>query len=73
MHLIEDHTRQQDAPDASLMDSAEDLHWAVMPYADPELFADVVARHPPSGGESSGRRARGILSLLGQDRIRIPT
>ncbi|MFB9544979.1 hypothetical protein [Micromonospora sagamiensis] len=51
LHLIEDHTRQQDAPDASLIDSAEDLHWAVMPYSDPELFADVVARHPPSGGE----------------------
>ncbi|MET3808849.1 AbiV family abortive infection protein [Nakamurella sp. UYEF19] len=51
MHLIEDHTRQQDAPDASLIDSAEDLHWAVMPYSDPELFTDFVARHPPSGGE----------------------
>lgn len=51
MHLIEDHTRQQDAPEASLIDSAEDLHWAVMPYSDPELFADFVARHPPSKAE----------------------
>lgn len=44
MHLIEDHTRQQDSPDESLIDSAEDLHWAVMPYSDPELFADFVDR-----------------------------
>jgi AbiV family abortive infection protein len=44
MHLIEDHTRQQDAQDASLIDSAEDLHWAVMPFSDPELFADFIAR-----------------------------
>ncbi|WP_307198840.1 AbiV family abortive infection protein [Nocardioides zeae] len=51
MHLIEDHTRQQDAPDVSMIDSAEDLHWAVMPYSDPELFADFVARHPQSGDE----------------------
>jgi AbiV family abortive infection protein len=51
MHLIEDHTRQQDAPDASLIDSAEDLHWAVLPYSDPELFADSVNRDS-SGGEN---------------------
>ncbi|HAG58117.1 MAG TPA: AbiV family abortive infection protein [Arthrobacter bacterium] len=44
MHLIEDHTRQQDAPDASLIDSVEDLHWAVIPYSDPELFADFTDR-----------------------------
>lgn len=44
MHLIEDHTRQQDAPDASLIDSVEDLHWAVMPYSDPELFAEFTDR-----------------------------
>lgn len=41
MHLIEDHTRQQDSPDPSLIDSAEDLHWAVLPYSDPELFAGL--------------------------------
>ncbi|EWC62783.1 hypothetical protein UO65_1905 [Actinokineospora spheciospongiae] len=51
MHLIEDHTRQQDAPDASLIDSAEDLHWAVMPYSDPELFANFVAQHSADGDE----------------------
>ncbi len=44
MHLIEDHTRQQDASDSSLVDSVEDLHWAVMPYAQPEEFAAFVAR-----------------------------
>lgn len=44
MHLIEDHTRQQDALDWNLIDSAEDLHWAVMPYSDPELFADFGER-----------------------------
>lgn len=44
MHLIEDHTRQQDAHDPSMIDSAEDLHWAVMPYAQPEEFAAFVAR-----------------------------
>jgi hypothetical protein len=44
MHLIEDHTRQQDAPDSRLIDSVEDLHWAVMPYSDPELFAEFVGR-----------------------------
>jgi AbiV family abortive infection protein len=50
MHLIEDHTRQQDAPDVSMIDSAEDLHLAVMPYSDPELFAGFIAAHPPSEG-----------------------
>ena len=35
MHMIEYHTRQQDAPDGSLIDSAEGLHWAVMRYAQP--------------------------------------
>lgn len=44
MHLIEDHKRQQDSPDLSLIDSVEDLHWAVMPYSDPELFPDSMER-----------------------------
>lgn len=44
MHLIEDHTRQQDAPDSTLIDSVQDLHWAVMPYAHPDLFADFTNR-----------------------------
>lgn len=51
MHLIEDHTRQQDAPDISKIDSAEDLHWVVLPYADPELFADFLDRAASSEGE----------------------
>ncbi len=45
MHLIEDHTRQQDCPDPSRIDSAEELHWAVMPYSDPELFHDFIRRN----------------------------
>lgn len=53
MHLIEDHTRQQDASDPSLIDSAEDLHWAVMPYSDPELFTDFMERMSGPDGVSS--------------------
>jgi hypothetical protein len=53
MHLIEDHTRQQDASDLSLIDSVEELHWAVMPYSDPELYADFIAR-VGVGGEETG-------------------
>ncbi|GAB12879.1 hypothetical protein ARGLB_028_00040 [Arthrobacter globiformis NBRC 12137] len=49
MHLIEDHTRQQDCADLSLIDSAEDLHWAVMPYSDPGLFADFMKRMSKNG------------------------
>ena len=54
MHLIEDHTRQQDCPDRKLVDSAEDLHWAVMPYSDPELYADFIERTtiPERGSEA---------------------
>ena len=44
MHLIEDHTRQQDASDLSLIDSVEDLHWAIMPYAHPDEFEAFMAR-----------------------------
>lgn len=44
MHLIEDHTRQQDAPDYSLVDSVQDLHWVVLPYAHPDNFAAFVSR-----------------------------
>ena len=51
MHLIEDHTRQQDSSDLALIDSAEDLHRAVMPYSDPELLADLGERCP--GGEGA--------------------
>lgn len=51
MHLIEDHTRQQDASDLSLIDSVEELHWAVMPYSDPEIFADFIDRMSPEETE----------------------
>ncbi|MQW78198.1 AbiV family abortive infection protein [Nocardioides sp. dk4132] len=44
MHLIEDQTRQQDAPDYSLVDTVQDLHWGVLPYAHPDDFAAFVAR-----------------------------
>jgi AbiV family abortive infection protein len=44
MHLIEDHTRQQDAPDSSRIDSAQDLHWAILPVAHREDVADFVKR-----------------------------
>ena len=51
MHLIEDHTRQQDCVDYDLIDSVEDLHWAVLPYSDPELLAELNGR--ASGAQSS--------------------
>lgn len=44
MHLIEDHTRQQDAPDYSAVDTVQDLHWVVLPYAHPDDFAAFVDR-----------------------------
>lgn len=44
MQLIEDHTRQQDAPDDALIDSVQDLHWAIMPHAHPEEFAAFLER-----------------------------
>ncbi len=44
MHLIEDHTRQQDAPDYRLVDSVQDLHWVVLRYAHPDDFAAFVDR-----------------------------
>jgi AbiV family abortive infection protein len=56
MHLIEDHTRQQDAPDVGLIDSAEELHWAVMPYSDPELYADFMQRTSGQDGPSARKR-----------------
>ena len=40
MHLIQDHTRQQDASVPSRIDSAEDLHWTILPYSDPEFFTE---------------------------------
>lgn len=44
MQLIEDHTRQQDAPDAELIDSVQDLHWVLLPLAHPREFAAFVDR-----------------------------
>lgn len=44
MHLIEDHTRQQDTPNYSLVDSVQDLHWVVLPYAHPDDFAAFAER-----------------------------
>lgn len=44
MQLIEDHTRQQDAPDAELIDSVQDLHWLILPLAHPREFAAFVDR-----------------------------
>ncbi|NOJ60904.1 AbiV family abortive infection protein [Arthrobacter sp. 260] len=49
MHLIEDHTRQQDCADLSLIDSAEDLHWTILPYSDPGSFADFMKRMSKNG------------------------
>lgn len=55
MHLIEDHTRQQDAPDGAPIDSAQDLHWAVLPYAHPDEYADYVARQSGARKEADRR------------------
>jgi len=44
MLLIEDHTRQQDAPDGAPVDSSQDLHWAIMPLAHPQEFVEFVER-----------------------------
>lgn len=51
MHLIQNHTRQQDAINGAMIDSAEDLHWAVMPYSDPKLYGDFVFRLSPEDEE----------------------
>lgn len=59
MHLIEDHTRTQDAPDYSQVDSVQDLHWVILEYAHPEDFAAFVARlsgHDGSGAPDDGAR-----------------
>ena len=52
MSLIADHTRMKHGP--ADYDSAQDLHWAVMPYAHPEEFAEFVA-HMGGGGEAIDR------------------
>jgi hypothetical protein len=55
MQLIEDHTRQQDAPQGAPVDSSQDLHWAVLPLAHPDEFADFVERH--SAADAPGETA----------------
>jgi AbiV family abortive infection protein len=52
MQLIEDHTRQQDAPEGAPVDSSQDLHWAILPYAHPEMHADFVDRLSAANRES---------------------
>lgn len=47
MQLIEDHTRQQDAPAGAPIDSSQDLHWAILPLAHPEEFTDFLRRATP--------------------------
>lgn len=53
MHLIEDHTRQQDAPDDAPVDSSQDLHWAILPLAHPDEFACFVERNSTDGPAST--------------------
>ncbi|GMA30730.1 hypothetical protein [Litorihabitans aurantiacus] len=57
MHLIEDHTRQQDTPDASLIDSVQDLHWVMLQYAHPAEFAgfmDQLTEDPNADRDGNG-------------------
>jgi hypothetical protein len=49
MQLIEDHTRQQDAPDGAPVDSSQDLHWTILPLAHPDEFACFVERNSTAG------------------------
>lgn len=42
MHLIQDHTRQQDTSIPGRIDSAEELHQTILPYSNPEFFADEL-------------------------------
>lgn len=52
MALISDHTRMQALGTADGDDSVQDLHWMVMPYAHPELWADFIDR--PGEDETDG-------------------
>lgn len=49
MQLIEDHTRQQDAPYGDQIDSVQDLHWAILRLAHPEECASFLGRLAESG------------------------
>ena len=44
MALISDHTRLQALDTAGSDDSVQDLHWMVMPYAHPDLWADFTSQ-----------------------------
>jgi AbiV family abortive infection protein len=57
MHLIEDHTRQQDAPEGAPVDSSQDLHWTILPLAHPREFADFVESSPAAGPSAAGETA----------------
>jgi AbiV family abortive infection protein len=48
MQLIEDHTRQQDAPEGAPIDSSQDLHWVILPFAHPEEYADFIDKKDAS-------------------------
>ncbi|MEU1763141.1 AbiV family abortive infection protein [Micromonospora sp. NPDC005652] len=53
MQLIEDHTRQQDAPDGAPVDSSQDLHWKILPLAHPHEFAAFVGRSSATGAPTT--------------------
>ena len=48
MQLIEDHTRQQGAPEGAPIDSSQDLHWVVMPFAHPEEYTSFIRKQGAS-------------------------
>jgi AbiV family abortive infection protein len=48
MQLIEDHTRQQDAPEGAPIDSSQDLHWVVLPFAHPEEYTSFIRKQGAS-------------------------
>lgn len=48
MQLIEDHTRQQDAPEGAPIDSSQDLHWVILPFAHPEEYTSFIEKQGPS-------------------------
>ncbi len=58
MHLIEDHTRQQDAPASAAIDSAQELHWAVLPYAHPDEYLAFLERQKASEAGAGPARSR---------------
>lgn len=54
MHLIEDHTRQQDTPDPDQIDSSQDLHYGdILALAHPEEFAAAFGPFEDDDGEGT--------------------